>query len=87
MVPSTPPAEDGLQSASCPQRVVISSVLVKSPFPYNKPIVTEIAAADTFYPAEDYHQEYYQSNKNSNPYCAIVIKPKLEKFWQLLVLV
>jgi peptide-methionine (S)-S-oxide reductase len=47
---------------------------------YNKPIVTEIAAADTFYPAEDYHQEYYQNNKNSNPYCAIVIKPKLEKF-------
>ena len=47
---------------------------------YNKPIVTEIAAADTFYPAEDYHQEYYQNNKNSNPYSAIVIKPKLEKF-------
>ncbi len=47
---------------------------------YNKPIVTEIAAANTFYPAEDYHQEYYQSNKNSNPYCAVVIRPKLEKF-------
>ncbi len=47
---------------------------------YNKPIVTEIAAAGTFYPAEDHHQEYYQSNKNSNPYCAVVIRPKLEKF-------
>ncbi len=47
---------------------------------YNKSIVTEIAPASTFYPAEDYHQEYYQSNKNSNPYCAVVIRPKLEKF-------
>ena len=47
---------------------------------YNKPIVTEIAAAEKFYPAEDYHQEYYQNNKNSNPYCAVVIRPKLEKF-------
>ncbi len=47
---------------------------------YNKSLVTEIAAAEKFYPAEDYHQEYYQNNKNSNPYCAVVIRPKLEKF-------
>ena len=47
---------------------------------FNKPIVTEIAAAETFYPAEDYHQEYYVNNKNSNPYCAVVIRPKLDKF-------
>ncbi len=47
---------------------------------YNKPIVTEIVPAGTFYSAEDYHQEYYQNNKNSNPYCAVVIRPKLEKF-------
>ena len=47
---------------------------------YNKPIVTEITAASKFYPAEDYHQEYYENNKNSNPYCAVVIRPKLEKF-------
>ena len=47
---------------------------------YNKPIVTEISAAAKFYPAEDYHQEYYENNKNSNPYCAVVIRPKLEKF-------
>jgi peptide-methionine (S)-S-oxide reductase len=47
---------------------------------YNKPIVTEIAAATKFYPAEDYHQEYYENNKNSNPYCSVVIRPKLEKF-------
>jgi len=47
---------------------------------YDKPIVTEIAAASKFYPAEDYHQEYYDNNKNSNPYCSVVIRPKLEKF-------
>jgi peptide-methionine (S)-S-oxide reductase len=47
---------------------------------YDKPIVTEVTAASKFYAAEDYHQEYYQNNKNTNPYCSIVIRPKLEKF-------
>ncbi|TCZ69070.1 peptide-methionine (S)-S-oxide reductase MsrA [Flaviaesturariibacter aridisoli] len=47
---------------------------------YNKPIVTEVSPFGRFYPAEDYHQDYYQNNKYSNPYCAAVIRPKLEKF-------
>ena len=47
---------------------------------YEKPIVTEVSAASKFYAAENYHQEYYQNNKNTNPYCSIVIRPKLEKF-------
>ena len=47
---------------------------------YNKAIVTEITPASEFYVAEDYHQEYYSNNKNTNPYCSIVIRPKLEKF-------
>ena len=47
---------------------------------FNKPIVTEVTAFSKFYPAEDYHQEYYQNNSNKNPYCAVVIRPKLEKF-------
>jgi peptide-methionine (S)-S-oxide reductase len=47
---------------------------------YNKPIVTEVAVLNKFYPAEDYHQEYYENNKNTNPYCSVVIRPKLEKF-------
>ncbi len=42
-------------------------------------IVTEISDASTFYPAEDYHQEYYELN-GYEPYCQFVIKPKLEKF-------
>ena len=47
---------------------------------FSKPIVTEISPASRFYAAEDYHQEYYANNKNTNPYCAVVIRPKLEKF-------
>jgi peptide-methionine (S)-S-oxide reductase len=46
---------------------------------FSKPIVTEIAKAGEFYPAEDYHQDYYRLNKNRNPYCQIVIAPKLRK--------
>lgn len=47
---------------------------------FKNPVVTEIAVASPFYTAENYHQEYYQNNKNSNPYCAMVIRPKLDKF-------
>lgn len=46
---------------------------------FDKPIVTEISPASTFYRAEDYHQNYYSLNSNA-PYCAYVIRPKLEKF-------
>ncbi|MEQ9290225.1 MAG: peptide-methionine (S)-S-oxide reductase MsrA [Cyclobacteriaceae bacterium] len=46
---------------------------------WKKPIVTEIVAADTFYPAEDYHQNYFNQN-GSQPYCALVIRPKVAKF-------
>lgn len=42
-------------------------------------IVTEISPLKNFYKAEDYHQNYYEQNKNSNPYCSIVIDPKIEK--------
>lgn len=46
---------------------------------FKSPIVTEITQAGTFYPAESYHQDYYRQNKDQNPYCRIVIQPKLEK--------
>ena len=46
---------------------------------YTNPIVTEIIPMGIFYPAEDYHQNYYRVNPNA-PYCQVVIKPKLEKF-------
>jgi peptide-methionine (S)-S-oxide reductase len=42
-------------------------------------IVTEVAPISAFYPAEDYHQEYY-ANNSEQPYCQIVIAPKVAKF-------
>ena len=47
---------------------------------FDKPIVTEITAFSKFYAAEDYHQQYFENNENANPYCKIVIRPKLDKF-------
>lgn len=46
---------------------------------FDRVIVTEISPAAIFYPAENYHQEYYELN-GSEPYCQFVIRPKLEKF-------
>lgn len=47
---------------------------------FDRPIVTEITAFDKFYPAEDYHQQYFDNNEGANPYCRIVIRPKVDKF-------
>lgn len=46
---------------------------------FKDPIVTEITKADVFYPAEGYHQNYFNLNSSRNPYCRIVIAPKLKK--------
>ncbi len=43
------------------------------------PLVTELVAATTFYPAEDYHQHYYTNHPNQG-YCQFVVAPKLAKF-------
>jgi peptide-methionine (S)-S-oxide reductase len=45
---------------------------------FHHPIVTEIAPLKKFYPAEDYHQKYYDNNSTA-PYCQVVITPKLDK--------
>jgi peptide-methionine (S)-S-oxide reductase len=47
---------------------------------FDKPIVTEITPFTKFYAAEDYHQQYFDNNENANPYCRIVIRPKVDKF-------
>ena len=46
---------------------------------WDKPIVTEISPLTNYFPAENYHQDYYNNNPNQG-YCAFVIAPKLEKF-------
>ncbi len=45
---------------------------------YSKPIVTEITPFTNFYPAENYHRDYYERNR-SQPYCMFVINPKVQK--------
>jgi len=47
--------------------------------PWGRPIVTELAPMEAFYPAEEYHQEYFARNPEQG-YCTVVIAPKLEKF-------
>ena len=46
---------------------------------FKDPIVTEIVPLEAFYPAEKYHQDFYQNNPNY-PYSRAIIRPKLEKF-------
>ncbi len=58
---------------------VIAEITVEAV--YDNPIVTEVAAFDKFWPAEDYHQEYFANNPNQ-PYCAAVVAPKVAKFRQ-----
>lgn len=45
---------------------------------YKKPIVTELKKLTAFYPAEEYYKDYYENNRYQ-PYCALVISPKLSK--------
>ena len=46
---------------------------------WDAPIVTEVVPLETFYPAEDYHQDYFENNA-SQPYCRAVVAPKVSKF-------
>jgi len=46
---------------------------------YDTAIVTQLLPAERFYPAEGYHQEYFQRNQNQ-PYCQFVVAPKVSKF-------
>jgi peptide-methionine (S)-S-oxide reductase len=46
---------------------------------WDDPILTQVKPFSTFYPAEDYHQEYY-ANNSRQPYCQVVIAPKVAKF-------
>ena len=58
------------------QRLIATSVIGKV-----KGAVTEITELDVFYPAESYHQDYYNNNSNQ-PYCQMVILPKINKYFK-----
>jgi len=58
--------------------VLASKVALESSGAYNKAVVTEIVPFTNFYPAEDYHKDYYDKNR-SQGYCMFVIDPKVKK--------
>lgn len=60
------------------QRLVAEKSKLAAQANFKDPIVTEIVPFKKFYPAEDYHQGYYDANSNA-PYCRMIIAPKLNK--------
>src|SRR5690606_32678244 len=48
---------------------------------YEGNFTTELVPLEKFYTAEDHHQNYYENNSETNPYCSIVVKPKIDKFY------
>jgi peptide-methionine (S)-S-oxide reductase len=61
------------------QRVAAEKSKAEAQKHFRQPIVTEIVPLRKFYPAEDYHQDYYREHPDQ-PYCRFVIQPKVEKF-------
>ena len=59
-------------------RQAIDSYINKIKPDFSKPILTEVKKLDEFYEAEDYHKNYYENNR-FQPYCMVVIGPKLSK--------
>ena len=60
------------------QRASVEKSMAAAQERFSDPIVTEIVPAGAFYPAEDYHRDYYEQNSRQG-YCRLVIQPKLEK--------
>ena len=68
-----------------PQQQAEAAILLKefaSNNAFGAPLVTTLTPAETFFPAEDYHQQYFRNNARQ-PYCQFVVAPKLVKFRQL----
>jgi len=62
------------------QEAAARAAIARAQADSSKPIVTTIEPLGTWYPAEDYHQEYFERQGASNPYCMAVVAPKLRKF-------
>ncbi len=61
------------------QKEIAQEVISKLQQKYEKQIVTEVTPFRNFYPAEEYHQNYFEKNPEQ-AYCRVIIAPKLEKF-------
>ena len=70
----------GVYTASDEQRETAEAVVreLEAEGVFDRPIVTEVVPLESFYPAEDYHQDYFERNP-AQPYCAAVIAPKVAK--------
>ncbi len=60
------------------QKTIFESAITRAKKNWRKPIVTELLPLGIFYPAEDYHQDYFNQNPG-NGYCSVVIEPKISK--------
>ena len=67
---------------SAEQMAIAREVIAALAQVWDAPIVTELQEAPIFYPAEDYHQNYFRSNPMQS-YCAYVVAPKVSKFRQV----
>jgi peptide-methionine (S)-S-oxide reductase len=65
--------------ADVAQKAEMEAALERAQADSPKPIVTTIEPMDTWYEAEGYHQDYWETSGRSNPYCMAVIPPKLQK--------
>ena len=68
----------GIYFSSEKQQEIAKKSLTKAQPTFDNNIVTEIEPLKNYYIAEDYHQDYYNNNKNA-PYCSYIITPKLKK--------
>lgn len=68
---------DAEQQAAAEQ--IIAEISEEKIWP--EPVVTEVVEINNYYPAEDYHQDYFKNNPQ-NQYCSLVVAPKLAKFKQ-----
>lgn len=68
------------------QKKAADAAKVRAKSEWKDPIVTEISPFKEFYAAEDSHQNYFNLNKDKNPYCSVVIAPKLNKLLKMGVI-
>ena len=69
-----------LRVAAPEQEAAARAAIAKVQQDYDRPVVTTIEPLATWYPAEDYHQEYVVKDGGRNPYCRVIVEPKLAKF-------